>query len=159
MDTHHTTQFPSIADRKGLLQQLQKAGWNLEKAFTEQERWFWHAYDYGLRRFLVGDDRKFSPIDPDGKWFDQTLAAVAEKFYRTTLDKRPPPQRSRQVEEAAEARELWARACGCSSFEQAMALGLANVAKRGAVGAKADMGSWRRPAQEIPPPLPRGYDG
>lgn len=37
----------------------------------------------------------------------------------------------RRYQEAAEARELWAKQCGCVSFTHAMTIGLLNAAKHG----------------------------
>lgn len=112
MDTYQTAAFPSLVDRQALHQLLRTAGWNLERAFIdEQQRWFWHAYDYGWRRVVMGDNRKFSPIDPDkgdgaGKWYDASLAAVAEKFYRTKLNK-PAPKAYPQPSHPGAIRADW----------------------------------------------------
>lgn len=93
--TEASPAFPSGEDRAALRHLLETAGWNLERAFTEQERWCWHAYDYGWRRAQLGDYRRFSPIDPDkgdgsGEWFDAGYAAETERFWRKKLGRLLP---------------------------------------------------------------------
>ena len=91
--------YPSGEHRKSLLQNCQR---DLKREtlsvapLTDDERWFWHGYDYGFRRVVLGDDAPRSPIDQDGQWFDARLANVAESFYRRKFNKsvvvdRAPP--------------------------------------------------------------------
>jgi hypothetical protein len=57
---------------------------------SEDDRWLWHAYDYGWRRVVLDDVAKTSPIDRDGVWFDAALAYSAETFYRRKFNKPAP---------------------------------------------------------------------
>lgn len=40
----------------------------------------------------LGDARKVSPIDPEGKWFNDYLADRAEEFWRARIGKKPLPR-------------------------------------------------------------------
>ena len=51
-------------------------------ALAADERWHWHAYDYGWRRVALGDVTDVSPIDPQRVWFDADLVEVAERYWR-----------------------------------------------------------------------------
>lgn len=59
---------------------------------TTEERWFYHAYDYGWRRVVLFDSSDQSHIDPDKLWFDARLAAQAEAMWRKHF-RRPAPLR------------------------------------------------------------------
>lgn len=59
---------------------------------TTEERWFYHAYDYGWRRVVLFDSSDQSHIDPDKLWFDARLAAQAEAMWRKHF-RRPAPMR------------------------------------------------------------------
>lgn len=99
-----------------------KRGYN---HLTTQEKWFHHAYIYGMRRVLLNSREEKSPVDPDGTWYNSELADEAEEYYRqqyrAPLKPGPEPARYR---EAAEWRENAAKERGYESFEQAMAAGL-----------------------------------
>lgn len=81
--------FPHMAHRDDLKSKCRRKGHDgqeLPGLYLEQlsreDRFFWHAYNYGFRRIALGlvDDK--SPIDPERKWFDAELAAIAEAFWR-----------------------------------------------------------------------------
>jgi hypothetical protein len=55
---------------------------------AEGELWQYHAYDYGLRRVLQNDFSRVSPIDRNGRWFDEALVLDAEDLFRPTVRKR-----------------------------------------------------------------------
>jgi hypothetical protein len=105
------TIFPSHEDRKALLRAIEAAGWNLDRALCEEDRWRWHAYDYGWRRVQLGDDARAAPIDPGGVWFDEVLAGMAEQFHaRRRPDQRPSnPDSVREDFERLHVRQ-WTRA-------------------------------------------------
>lgn len=119
--------FPTIAGRMRLRQKFDAATGNLDAAFTTDERWLWHGYDYGWRAAVLGDTRLISPIDPLGKWYDADLAKEAEQFYRAN---NRSPASSLDVKSAGAhlARNAWAREHGCRDFEEAIARGLVAVA-------------------------------
>lgn len=73
------TTFPSESDLLDLRRRFAKGGIvNL----TDPERWHWHGYTYGMRRVLMADFGKASPIDPLGDWYSDSIASAAETFYR-----------------------------------------------------------------------------
>jgi len=143
------------------------ANWSLEKLGTE-DLWRWHAYDYGWRRVMLGDQRRISTLDPEGRWFDAALAADAEEMFQALKPGLGPRVPTARVIEARELREKWARDHGCEDFAQVMAIGIQNVA-RSRRPAAAAMGSWQQPARatdrpplyqsqlEEPPPHPGEY--
>lgn len=49
---------------------------------TDDERWRWHAYDYGWRRVRLAARTDASPADPDRDWLDAPMADQAEKMFR-----------------------------------------------------------------------------
>lgn len=80
------TTFPSVADHQDLLRRQKNSTNGLDKnLLTADERWRWHAYDYGWRRTYIFDRRAASPIDPHGDWYDQGLADQAEAMYAQKL--------------------------------------------------------------------------
>jgi len=87
------TRFPSEAHRGALARRLRDADWRTDKAFSERERLEWHAYTFGIRRELVDDHGRTSPIDPAGEWFDVDLVDKAEQalFPRRERSQRIPP--------------------------------------------------------------------
>lgn len=121
-------QFPNLLHRNRLLQRCKDEQYTL---LTDEERWHYHAYDYGWRRIYLNSRNDRSPIDKKGAWFNSALADDAEKMFRSVTGKdKPRPPENARVREAAEYRERWARAQGCDSFRQALAIGLQRVAKR-----------------------------
>lgn len=85
--------FPSVEQRAALLQKCRtNSSPNTLKfaVFTNDERAFWHAYDYGWRRVVLEDYTPTSPIDRDGLWYDGALAYAAELHYRAKFN-RPKP--------------------------------------------------------------------
>lgn len=48
------------------------------------QKWEWHAEVYGFRRVVlrIAHDERTSPVDPDGRWFDDRLADAAEQRLR-----------------------------------------------------------------------------
>jgi hypothetical protein len=77
--------FPS----EGHYQELRAKGF--EGRIANQDLWAWHAYDYGWRRVILQRRDDNSPIDPDKRWFDASLAAAAEVLYCRKFGKRIPP--------------------------------------------------------------------
>lgn len=73
--------FPSVTHLKHLRLRL-KENCALLKAFSEEERWQFHAYDYAFRLHFLGTDRRESPLDPEGKWFDGDYCTAALAMYR-----------------------------------------------------------------------------
>lgn len=51
------------------------------------EKWIWHSEQYAARRVLLHASRaeRWSPCDPEGKWFDENLIAEAEDRLRRRL--------------------------------------------------------------------------
>lgn len=72
--------FPSLEGHRALRQRFLDVG--LDGLNEAEERWFWHAYDYGFRQAYLGDQTRKSPIDRDGKWYAWHLAEPAEDFWR-----------------------------------------------------------------------------
>jgi hypothetical protein len=111
---------------------------------TDEERWFWHAYDYGWRIVQHNDLTRRSPIDPDGQWFDEHLAWTAELWWRDVTGKRKPPAPLTELERAA----LAARASeAIRGAKQAIERTAANLAAR-----QRHAQTARRPAREADPP-------
>lgn len=54
--------------------------------FTDEDRWQWHAYEYGWRRVFRDDQAKRSPIDRGGDWFDEGLVLQAAAYFRKPAD-------------------------------------------------------------------------
>jgi hypothetical protein len=99
-------EFPSDAHRQALLQSchrdLKKETLSLAP-LTDEQRWFWHSYDYGWRRVIMEDFSKQSPIDRSGEWYDASLARAAEDFYRRKFNKpRQQPRPDPTPEDIAE---------------------------------------------------------
>lgn len=88
--------FPSGANRTALHQKLQAISGGKEankldlNLLSTEERWHWHAYDYGWRRVIKSDRQPVSPIDPDGDWYDAALAQAAELYWRRRFNKPTP---------------------------------------------------------------------
>jgi hypothetical protein len=59
---------------------------------TEAERWNYHAYDYGWRRVFLSNHGGSSPIDPDGRWFDNDGATQAERMFLAQRSIRTEPR-------------------------------------------------------------------
>lgn len=76
-----TTIQVSIADLRSLRQRLKdsKFQWT---ALTNAERWRYHAYDYAFLRVRHGINERRYPLDPDGKWFNESLVQAAERIYQ-----------------------------------------------------------------------------
>lgn len=51
---------------------------------TEADRWAWHTEVYAFRRITLGvpDAERVSPVDPQGKWFDEFLVREATARMR-----------------------------------------------------------------------------
>jgi hypothetical protein len=88
--------------------------WLKEKGFdgrqAEQDLWESHAYDYGWRRIILRTRDDNSPIDPDRRWFDEKLAALAEIFYARKFKRQEAPRRKTYCWEpgyAARYEEPW----------------------------------------------------
>lgn len=71
--------FPSLSHHARLRQSHRQGG---VSALAADERWHWHAYDYGWRRVALGDVTDVSPVDPQRVWFDADLVEVAERYWR-----------------------------------------------------------------------------
>jgi hypothetical protein len=67
--------FPSDEHRD----ELSKKGF--KGRTSDQDLFWWHAYDYGWRRVVLQDRQDGSPIDPRRKWFNTDLAAEAEQYW------------------------------------------------------------------------------
>ena len=119
--------FPSHAHLTGLRRGLKEGRFN---SWTTEELYYWHAYDYGWRRFRLGDARTKSPIDQEGKWFDQLLADQAFDFYRGDVKPRGLRIEAQWEIDARNQREAWAKEHGCDSFRHAMEIGLQAVGRR-----------------------------
>jgi hypothetical protein len=65
----------------------------------EAELWQWHAYHYGWRRVYLNNHERTSPVDPDGRWFDPSLAKQAERMF--AAEQRPRVQSRRDRVNAA----------------------------------------------------------
>lgn len=81
--------FPSREHHAALRQRFRQDG---TKIFSSDDRFHWHAYDYGWRRVMLGDQRHISPIDPTGEWFNEFLANGAEAFWRAKMGKQRLPR-------------------------------------------------------------------
>lgn len=58
--------------------------------FSTDERWRYHAYDYGWRRFYYNDHSHSYALDENGKWYDPKLAYEAERLYRGQQREKKP---------------------------------------------------------------------
>ncbi len=58
---------------------------------SDEDRWRWHAYDYGWRRVMLDDFTKRSPIDDAGEWFNASGAREAELFFRRKFNRPEKP--------------------------------------------------------------------
>lgn len=74
--------FPSRTHREALHHALIETRYS---NLAEQERWYLHAYRYGFRRVALGDRASTYEADPSGKWFDEHLVELAEKYYHESL--------------------------------------------------------------------------
>jgi hypothetical protein len=82
--------FPSDEHLKNLRQRLTNGKFELTTVFTDQETWFYYAYDYGFRRvkFQTRDD--VIGNDLDKRWYNADMAAAAEIYYSRKLGFKPP---------------------------------------------------------------------
>jgi hypothetical protein len=82
--------FPSDAHLKNLRQRLTNGKFELTTVFTDQETWFYYAYDYGFHRvkFQTRDD--VIGNDLDKRWYNADMAAAAEMYYCRKLGLHPP---------------------------------------------------------------------
>jgi len=76
--------FPSDENLKHLRQKLRDGNFSLN-ALTDEERWYYYAYDYGFRRVKLRTRDDMLPTDLDHDWRDQRLAVMAEAFYSRKL--------------------------------------------------------------------------
>jgi hypothetical protein len=86
---------------------------------TTDEKWQWHADVYGWRRARLGvsADVRTSPVDPEGKWFDEGRITYAENHYReagsrkrsAVVAQRPDHARPADPDEALPIMDGWAR--------------------------------------------------
>jgi hypothetical protein len=81
--------FPSDGHRQKLKTKASSS------TLDTEDLWYWHAYEYGWRRVMIGGDDL--PVDPEKRWFNAELAAAAEVFFCRKFNKRPP-----RTQEAAE---------------------------------------------------------
>lgn len=91
------------------------------------EKWKWHAKVYAIRRVIlgVGRDEVTSPVDSDGKWFNEQLALDAERELRQTGKNRSRSYREGKQYDADEAggravKEQWCRNHGYRDFREYM---------------------------------------
>jgi hypothetical protein len=63
-------------------------------SLTEHQKWEWHADVYAFRRVMLGisPEERRSPPDSEGRWFNETLIGIAERFYRHKHAGRRPPE-------------------------------------------------------------------
>lgn len=90
--------FPSEGNHNRLRRSLMDHKGSME-SFTDLECWWWHAYDYGWRRVMLGERNHQSPIDPDGDWCNTLLVDQAEVFWRAKTHRNPPKTWSRAMSE------------------------------------------------------------
>lgn len=88
------TQFPSEPDRQRLHRICRTDPSSGRECSLRQsnlgagnDRWNWHAYDYGFRRVVWDVYDRSSPLDPLGEWFNAALADAAEAFLRARFGK------------------------------------------------------------------------
>ena len=82
--------------------------------------WEWHAGVYAFRRVVLGvsPDEHTSPPDPEGKWFDESLVAEAERRLRNRRAAKFANQRGDDdVWYARDIENNWARDRGYRDFE------------------------------------------
>jgi hypothetical protein len=55
----------------------------LSEIRTEGDKWRYYAEDYAWRIIRLHDEKRTSPIDPEGEWYDETLVKDAlNRFHR-----------------------------------------------------------------------------
>jgi hypothetical protein len=84
MGQMHEPMFPSLSYRAALLQKRSCEGYG---NLTDDQRFAYHAYDYGWRRVALDDFSVTSPIDSKGVWFNASLATQAEAVWRRTFNR------------------------------------------------------------------------
>ncbi len=82
-------EFPTGADRQRLSAKINGDGYS---TLTDAELWNFHAYDYGWRRVFLSNRVPMSPIDPDGRWFDEAGALEAERMFQLQCANRSEPR-------------------------------------------------------------------
>jgi hypothetical protein len=109
---------------------------------NEQQKWEWHADTYAFERLVLG--REGSPCDPDGKWHNPALVAIAERYYRAKFVE--PRQRNSQARDDDQlgGRALvnaWARSKGFDSIDE--------YAERNGIELLGEHGAYVQATQEI----------
>ena len=119
--------FPSLGHQKVLRHGLRSGAFN---SWSNEDRYYWHAYDYAWRRWKLHDARLRSPIDPEGKWYDEPLIEMALEYFTADAPRRMARIEPQWETEARAHREAWAKAHGVENFEQALQIGLQQVGRR-----------------------------
>lgn len=76
------TFFPSDDDRKRL------RGLKISE-MPDEDRYRYHAYNYGWQRAMLNRFDEFEPLDPDGDWYVANMADRAEEYQRKKMGMKP----------------------------------------------------------------------
>lgn len=123
-----TAPFPS-AEHIAALRELVHDPKQNYAVLTPDQRWQWHAYDYGWQRIFRFVERavNVSPLDPDGKWFNGLMADRAEAFWNevrnAAREQRKMARGEELIREGRDKCNRWAREHGYRDFEEAYAAG------------------------------------
>lgn len=56
---------------------------------SDEDRYRYHAYNYGWQRVMLGRMEPVEPLDPNGDWFIASMAERAEEYHRQKMRMRP----------------------------------------------------------------------
>jgi len=132
--TDFRSPFPSDEHRKHLRQRAIDGHYG---TFSDEDLWFYHAYDYAWRRAFLQTKEDVSPIDPGQKWFDARLVEKAQSIFRK---RHAAVSDAARYREADEARQEFARERGFADFSAVIAYGINRA------------GQMKPQSQQEPPP-------
>lgn len=110
--------FPSLEHYQLIRKKLRDSGY---AAFTRDDVWYYHAYDYGWRRVFLNQRNEVSPIDEDGQWFNGLMVDRTEQVFQNRKDAgRKAIAAARDADMIREGRDIlnrWAQAQGHADID------------------------------------------